>query len=72
MLTNLIDSRYPVLCAPFVTSCEAMEFADRGEERPDRTVSLLMVLHALRLVREVDGVDRFLPSLMLLLFEPRK
>jgi len=40
-----------VLCAPFFTSCEAIEFAETGhrrEERPDLPVSLLMVLHALR------------------------
>jgi len=42
----------PVLCALFFTSCEAMEFAEVGyrrEESPDLPVSLLMVLHALRL-----------------------
>jgi len=42
----------PVLCALFFTSCEAMEFAETGhgrEESPDLPVSLLMVLHALRL-----------------------
>ena len=40
------------MCAPFFTNCEVMEFAETGhmrEERPDLPVSLLMVLHALRL-----------------------
>jgi len=52
LLTSLVGSRPLVLCAPFFTSCEAMEFAKTGhrwEERPDLPVSLLMVLHALRL-----------------------
>jgi len=52
LLTSLVDSRSPVLCAPFFTSCEAMEFAETGHRRkecPDLQVSLLMVLHALRL-----------------------
>jgi len=52
LLTSLVDSRLPVLCAPLFTSCEAMEFAETGhrrEERPDLPVSLLIVLHALRL-----------------------
>jgi len=52
LLTSLVDSRNPVLCAPFFTSCEAMEFAETGhrrEERPDLPVSVLIVLHALRL-----------------------
>jgi len=52
LLTSLVDSQFPVLCAPFFTSCEAMEFAETGhrrEEHPDLPVSLLMVLHALRL-----------------------
>jgi len=52
LLTNLVDSRPPVLCALFFTSCEAMGFAKTGhrrEERPDLPVSLLIVLHALRL-----------------------
>ena len=52
LLTSLVDSRSPVLCAPFFTSCVAMEFAETGfwwKERPDLSVSLLMVLHALRL-----------------------
>ena len=47
-----MDLRPPVLCASFFTSCEAMEFAETGyrrEERPDLPVSLLIVLHALRL-----------------------
>jgi len=49
---SLVDSRLPVLCAPFFTSCEGFEFADTGhrrEERSDLAVSLVMVLHALRL-----------------------
>jgi len=52
LLTSLVNSRIPVLCSPFFTSCEAMEFAETGhrrEERPDLPVSLLIVLHALRL-----------------------
>jgi len=52
LLTSLVDSRSLVLCAPFFTSCVAMEFAEMGDwrrERPDLQVSLLMVLHALRL-----------------------
>jgi len=50
LLTSLVDSRPPVLCAPFFTSCKAMEFAEMGhrrQERPDLPVSLLMVLYAL-------------------------
>ena len=52
MLTSLVDSRSSVLCAPFFMSCEAKEFAETRhwrKERPDLPVSLLMVLHALRL-----------------------
>ena len=52
LLTNLLDSRSPVLCAPFFTNCEAMAFAETGrrrEERPDLPVRLLSVLRALRL-----------------------
>jgi len=30
LLTSLVDSRSPVLCAPLFTSCEAMEFAETG------------------------------------------
>jgi len=30
MLTSLVDSRHPVLCSPFFTSCEAKESAQRG------------------------------------------
>jgi len=55
LLTSLVDSRLPVLCAPFFTSCEAMEFAETGprqEHRPDLPVSLLMVLKVLRLEYE--------------------
>ena len=54
-LMSLVGTRFPVLCAPFFASCEAMEFAElrhRREERPDLPVSLLMVLHALRLESE--------------------
>jgi len=46
-----VGSRALVLCAPFFTNCEAMEFAETGhtrEERPDLPVSFLIVLHALR------------------------
>jgi len=52
LLTSLVNSRSPVLCAPFFTSCEAIEFSETGhrrEERPDLPVSLLLVLHALQL-----------------------
>jgi len=52
LLTSLVVSRPPVLCAPFFTSREAMKFAETGHrrgERPDLPVSLLIVLHALRL-----------------------
>jgi len=52
LLTSLVDSRPPDLCAPFFTSCEAMDFAETGhgrEESQDLPVALLMVLHALRL-----------------------
>jgi len=52
LLMSLVDSRSPVLCASFFTSYEAMEFAEtwhRREEHPDLPISLLMVLHALRL-----------------------
>jgi len=48
----LVGSRSLVLCAPFFTNCEAMEFAETGhtrEEHPDPPVSLLIVFHALRL-----------------------
>jgi len=49
-----------------------MELAEMGhkrEEHPDLPVSLLMVLHALRLESEKwTEVTGFLPSLMLLLF----
>ena len=51
-LTSLVGSRPPVLSAPFFMSCEAMDFAEtvhRREERSGLLVSLLMVLHALRL-----------------------
>jgi len=47
-----VGSQSLVLCAPFFTNCEAMEFAETGhtrEECPDLPVSLLIVLHALRL-----------------------
>jgi len=40
------------LCAPFFTSCEAIEFAEMGHRRekcPDLPESLLMVLHVLLL-----------------------
>ena len=43
------------LCALFFTSCVAMEFSETGhwqKKRPDLPVSLLMVLHALRLEGE--------------------
>jgi len=62
LLMSLVDSRPLVLCAPFFTSCEAMEFAKTGhrqEECPDLPVSLLLV-DVPRLgarVREVDGID---------------
>jgi len=49
---SLVGLRPLVLCDPFFTNCEAMEFAETGhmrEESPDLSVSLLMVLHALRL-----------------------
>jgi len=52
LLTSLVGLRSLVLCAPFFTSCEAMEFAETGhtrEERPDLPVSLLIVPHAFRL-----------------------
>jgi len=52
LLTSLVGSRSLVLSAPFFTNCEAMEFAetgDRRKERPDLPISLVMVLHALRL-----------------------
>jgi len=52
LLNSLVDSRPPVLRVPFFTSCEAMEFSEPGQRReecPDLPVSLLSVLHALRL-----------------------
>ena len=52
LLMSLVDLRHLILCAPFFTSCEAMEFAKVGhrwEEFPNLPVSLLMVLHALQL-----------------------
>ena len=51
-LLSLVDVRSPVLCAPFFTSCEAIEFAVTGhrrEESPDVPVSLLMALKVLQL-----------------------
>jgi len=48
---SLVGSQSLVMCAPFFTNCEAMEFAETGhtwEERSDQPVSLLIVLHALR------------------------
>jgi len=50
LLTNLVDSRPPVLCVLFFRSCVAMEFAGhRREERLDVPVSLLIALLTLRL-----------------------
>ena len=52
LLTNLLDTLSPVLCAPFFTSCVGMEFAETGhwwKECPDLQVRLLMILHAFRL-----------------------
>ena len=36
LLTSLVDSQFPVLCAPFFTSCEAMEFAVTAVGCPGR------------------------------------
>jgi len=50
LLTNLVISRSPFLCAPFFR--REMELAEMGhwrKKRPDLPVSLLMVLHALQL-----------------------
>jgi len=33
LLICLLDSRLPVLCSSFFTSCEAMEFAEMGHKR---------------------------------------
>ena len=47
LLTNLVNSRLPLYCGPFLTSCEAMEFAETGhrqEEYPDAPVSSLLLL----------------------------
>jgi len=52
LLINLVDSQLPVLCAPFFMSCVAMEFAETGHRREERSrlpASSLMMLHALRL-----------------------
>jgi len=49
LLVGLVDSSLPVLCAPFFTSCEAIEFAETGhrrEEHPYLPVGLLMVHYA--------------------------
>jgi len=35
LLMSLVDSRLPVLCAPFCMSCAAMEFADTGHRREE-------------------------------------
>jgi len=46
---SLVDSQLSVMCAPFVTSCEVMDFAETGhrqEKHPDLPVSSLMVLNA--------------------------
>ena len=72
LLTSLVDSRFPVLCAPFFTSCEAMAFTEttRGASRPaSKFVDCSPRLSAR--IPEVDGDDSFLPSLLLLLPEPR-
>ena len=70
LLVSLVDSRFTALWVPLFMSYEAMEFAEtahRREKCPDLTVSLLMVLHALRLeceksmkltAGEVDGIDQ--------------
>jgi len=50
LLIILVDYRPPVLCAPFFTIYEAMEFAEtrrKREECPDLPVRLFKVLHAL-------------------------
>ena len=52
LLIILEDSRRPVLCAPFFTSCETMEFVEMAHKQEEHSAlpeSLLMVLHALRL-----------------------
>ena len=51
LLKSLKVSRPPILCAPFITSCGAMELAETGtgEERPYLPVTLLMVIHVLLL-----------------------
>jgi len=52
LLVSLVGSRSPVLCAPFFTNCDSMDFAETGhmqEERPNVPVNLLVVFHALRL-----------------------
>ena len=51
-LEVLVDPRLPVLCAPFFTSCETMEFAEtwyRREERPGMPIGSFLVLNVLRL-----------------------
>jgi len=66
-----VDLRTPVLCAPFFASCEAMEFAETGhrrEERPDLPIKFVDCSPRLAArVRQVDGINSFLPSLLLLL-----
>ena len=53
LLTILVDSQTLVLCAPFFTSGDAMEFAEtsyRREEHPNLPVSLFIVFHAEKLM----------------------
>ena len=50
LFTSLVDSRLLSLCAPFFTSCEAVEYVETGrwcKERPGLPVSLMMAIHAL-------------------------
>jgi len=59
LLISLVDLRSPGLCATFLTSCEAMEFAKTGhlwKERPDLPISLLMALRLLMANKFVDGL----------------
>ena len=52
LVMSLEDSQFRVLCDPFFTCCNAMEFAETGNRKkkcPDLPVRLLLVFHALRL-----------------------
>jgi len=67
---SLVDLWLLVLCAPFFMNCEAMEFTEMSQARGASRPASKFVDGSPRLAvgeRGVDGVDNFLPSLLLLL-----